>query len=87
MNDNEIFTLGMALIKEGYVIARKGGKKSGTEVKITAKGKKAFESLKKLKKQLTRHNSNLESKSFVFYVNSNQKSIIKFYLTESKMKS
>jgi|TARA_R110000822_G_scaffold267435_2_gene390976 hypothetical protein len=45
MNDNEIFTLGMALIKEGYVIARKGGKKSGTEVKITAKGKKAFELL------------------------------------------
>lgn len=44
MNDNEIFKLGMALIKEGYVIARKGGK-SGTEVKITAKGKKALELL------------------------------------------
>tara|TARA_R110000824_G_scaffold390825_1_gene588257 strand:- start:10 stop:174 length:165 start_codon:yes stop_codon:yes gene_type:complete len=44
MNDSEIFKLGMALIKEGYVIARKGGKQ-GTQVKITTKGKKAFELL------------------------------------------
>jgi len=45
MNDEEIFQIGMELIKEGYVIARKGGKRSGTEVKITVKGRKAFELL------------------------------------------
>ena len=32
-------------IEQGYVIARKGGTKSGTEVKITPKGKKARELL------------------------------------------
>jgi hypothetical protein len=45
MTDQEIFKLGMELIKQGYVIARKGGTKSGTEVKITPKGKKARELL------------------------------------------
>ena len=45
MSDRDIFKIGMDLINQGYVESRKGDSKSGTEVRITTKGRKARELL------------------------------------------
>jgi hypothetical protein len=45
MTDKEKINFGIKLIKQGYVESRKSNTKSGIEVKITPKGRTAYEML------------------------------------------